>query len=186
MTDLASRDEPEEFVLGIDPGLDGASAVLSLTTGRVQVAALPTVTVSAPRRKKVRTLDVPAWRAQLLGWVPDLGRIRQVALENVSARPGEGVVSVFRFGRVFGELYGALCWADLPVQLVASQVWKDVVLPGSDAGKEAAIAYVHRHFDVSLRKNRRCRTDHDGMADAICLAVFAGRTRLCYSDEGED
>lgn len=166
--------------LGIDPGLDGAVAAIDADTGFARVAVLPTLKISRTRRgrKKARVerdLDVPALRTLLTGWAP-FSAIRLAVLEEVHARPGQGVCSMFTFGGVYHSLRNLLRWEGVPLEVIVPQVWKAEIFAGAEQDKRAAVAFCRARFpEVSLRKSSRSRTDHDGMAEALCLAEFARR-----------
>jgi len=102
-----------------------------------------------------------------------------VTIEKVGTMPKQGVTSSFNFGRGYGMLEGMCTTLCFPTQLVRPQAWKKLVLAGTQKDKSAAIQFVKRQYPgVRLRATDRCTTDHDGMADAICLAEY-GRRIAC-------
>jgi crossover junction endodeoxyribonuclease RuvC len=112
--------------------------------------------------------------AELKTILNKLHRIDLVIMEKVSARPGQGVSSMFKFGTSYGEIRGALKWGMIPYQLVTPQAWKKAILAGTKKDKDAAIAYVRNKWpSLSLHRTERSRTDSDGMADAVCLSEYA-------------
>lgn len=151
-------------VVGIDPGLSGGIAILE--GGRLQCWPTPTRTAGPKRSFDERPMvDLLRSRRRT---------IRLLALEQVGARPGQGVTSMFRFGEGYG-LWRGLLWAlEIPHLLVRPQAWKQTVLTGTPKDKAAAVAWVQRHHpEASLKATPRSRTPHDGMADAACLAEYA-------------
>ncbi|TVQ99292.1 MAG: hypothetical protein EA399_07825 [Desulfovibrionales bacterium] len=142
--------------LGIDPGQGGAVALIS--------------------RDQTLVVDWPAlvdWsgvRDLLCQWKMEYN-IRLAALERVAARPGQGVRSVFSFGKNAGGWEAALSMARIPWISPTPQAWqKGVVLPsdGPDP-KTRALTVARRLFpeaDLSLKR-------HDGRADALLLAAHA-------------
>ena len=95
-------------------------------------------------------------------------------LEKVGAMPGQGVVSMFTFGTGYGWLQGVLAAYGIPYELVRPQQWKKEF--GITADKNSSIDVCKRLFPaVRLRANDRCRTDHDGMAEALLMAEYAKR-----------
>lgn len=97
-----------------------------------------------------------------------------VCLERVSAMPGQGVVSMFTFGTGYGWLQGVLAAYGIPYELVRPQQWKKEF--GITADKNSSVAVCKRLFpNVTLRASDRCRTDHDGMAEALLMAEYAKR-----------
>lgn len=153
--------------IGIDPGLSGAIAVIEedpLGNLGVLTYAMPTF-----RDGKKNYVD-PVVLTRILSEVRGEPK---VLMEKVSARPGQGVTSMFSFGESYGTAKGVIGCLGYPLELVAPQTWKRQVLSDYDykGRKAASIEWCRDKFpDVDLRKNERCRTDHDGIADALCLA----------------
>lgn len=139
--------------IGIDPGKDGALAVME-DIGNYAVPFDPAL--------YAETLEN-------LGGYPC-----KCCLERVGAMPGQGVTSMFKFGENFGFLQGLLTAFRIPYELVTPQKWKKEFQITGD--KNSSIAVCRRLFpDVSLRKSDRCRKDHDGMAEALLMAEYARR-----------
>jgi crossover junction endodeoxyribonuclease RuvC len=59
-----------------------------------------------------------------------------------------------------------------PLEYVRPQAWKKKVLAGTSKDKEAAIAFVRARFPGAPLTLPRCRTPHDGMADAVCIGYY--------------
>jgi crossover junction endodeoxyribonuclease RuvC len=98
-----------------------------------------------------------------------------VAVEKVGARPGQGVTSMFNFGKSAGYIEGVLTALEIPYQLVSPPVWKkEFSLIGKD--KQASIDTCHKLFpELDLRRTDRCRKDSDGLAESALLALYAMR-----------
>lgn len=141
--------------IGIDPGKDGAMAVISEYKTSV---ALFDMTVYK------NYLDEMVWYGEPL----------RCCLERVGAMPGQGVTSMFKFGENYGFIQGLLIAYSIPYELVTPQKWKKEFQITGD--KNSSIAVCKRLFpDVSLRRTDRCKKDHDGMAEALLLACYAQR-----------
>jgi crossover junction endodeoxyribonuclease RuvC len=97
------------------------------------------------------------------------------AVEKVGARPGQGTVSMFNFGKSAGYIEGVLSALGIPYQLVPPNKWKkEFSLIGQD--KQASIVTCHKLFpELDLKRTERCRTDSDGKAEATLLAEYARR-----------
>ena len=104
------------------------------------------------------------------------------AVEKVGAVHGNGIVSMFNFGKNAGYIEGVLTALGIPYQLVPPAKWKkEFSLIGKD--KQASIMTCHKLFpDLDLRRTERCKTDSDGKAEATLLACFASR----HFGEGKD
>lgn len=150
--------------VGIDPGLDGAIAVL----GPGDLLTLyPTPTLNCTGGK--RTYDFPQMRRILVGAQPAL-----TVIERVGAMPGQGVTSMFNFGVGYGAWLGMLAALGFPHEAVTPQKWKAAVLGGTKKDKQAAIEFIQRRFPgESLMATKRSRVPHDGMAESACLALYA-------------
>ena len=96
-------------------------------------------------------------------------------VEKVSARPGQGTVSMFSFGHSLGFIEGVLqgCW--ISYQLVTPVVWKrSFGLLYTD--KRKSIETAKKLLPgIDLYPTNRCRVESDGMADAALLALYAKR-----------
>jgi len=165
-------------VVGIDPGLDGAVAVLDLHQGGAilhltRVTPTPTLTVTVRKRTR-REYDVPGmWRLVADALAPGGVTVALVAIEHQGPRPKEGVVSSFRTGLGFGLWRALTVAAQLPLAIVHPQSWRrEYGLIGG--GKQASIRCALERFPTYPSALRR----HDGAADAILIAGFAARRRV--------
>ena len=98
--------------LGIDPGLSGAVALLG--HGYLAVADMPVM--GTGRQRLVNGAELTL---RLRGWNPDIANI-----ERAGAFPGQGVSSMFKFGRCLGVVEGILHGLTCPTEYVAASVWK--------------------------------------------------------------
>jgi crossover junction endodeoxyribonuclease RuvC len=147
-----------EGVIGIDPGLSGAVALLQ--NNQLQVWR-----DFKEREDIARAVKV----AVAAGQVP----LAQVVIEGVHAMPGQGVTSMFSFGTAFGVAQGAVWTAcDLPVTFVAPLKWQNWVrntlgLPKGPIDSRAIAAQVFAaQADLFKRKK-----DHN-TADAALMALW--------------
>ncbi len=164
--------------IGIDPGFDGAVAVLDDDGPVVAVCDTPTLVVTGAGDKSKRVYNVSAMLDIL---APYAGIPARVMLEQVHAMPGQGVRSMFVFGEGLGLWQGILAALQIPYEMVPPRRWQSILLHGMGKGKDAARVKAMRLFptvDLSLKK-------HAGRADAILLAEYsriaAGRSFLTNS-----
>ena len=96
-------------------------------------------------------------------------------VEKVGARPGQGVTSMFSFGKSAGYIEGVLTALWIGYQLVPPATWKrEFGLIGKD--KAASIEACRRLFPgLELRRTARCKNDSDGKAEAALMAEWARR-----------
>ena len=95
----------------------------------------------------------------------------QCVVEEVGARPGQGVSAMFSFGLCVGTILGAVSAHFKPLVLVTPPEWKSASRLGglSDAdAKEASRAYA-RELWPEHEKELRVKKNH-GMAEAALMA----------------
>ncbi len=151
-------------ILGIDPGRNGALALLD---GRdlVEVADMPVFIV--PRGKGTRAeLDVHGVVDLLQRWKPDA-----CWFENVSAQEGDGASQAFNFGRIAGACEAAAKLSGARFNAVAPHTWKAAMkLRGGAAGKDESRARATSLWPERAAEFRR-KMD-DGRAEAALLAEY--------------
>lgn len=146
-------------VLGIDPGQKGGIAFI--TDFHSEAVPMPMIG---------KDFDVPA--------IMEIIRTKSVELvviEKVHGMPGQGVRSTFTFGYGVGVIVGTVETLGLPLRWVTPQAWKKIVLAGTGKDKDAAIAHVRQAYPGVALVPPRCRTPHDGIADAVCIAEYGRR-----------
>lgn len=94
-------------------------------------------------------------------------------LEQVGAMPGQGVTSMFHFGEGFGWIQGTLEAYGIPYELVRPQKWKKEFSVTAD--KNTSIQVCKRLFPSLNLIPPKCRKEHDGLAEACLLALYAKR-----------
>lgn len=142
-------------VLGIDPGLSGALAFY-FSEAPTRVTALDMPVVDGNVAEAIVTDHCAQFR-------PD-----HAIIELVGARPGQGVSSMFRFGRAFGTVIGVLGGLHIPYTLVTPAKWKKHFHLDGDKEKSRALALrtfvdTPQHF---------ARKKDDGRAEAALLAMY--------------
>ena len=153
---------------GIDPGLDGAIAVIS--PSKIEIVDIPTLLIGKRREVDAHAL-VKILRGLRDGESGAKGLI--VGLEKVHSMPKQGVASSFSFGRTAGVLQGVCAALQLPYQLVTPQAWHKRLLDGMPRGKDSSIQRCHELFpevDCITKKS------HHNRADALLIAEYMRRT----------
>lgn len=102
------------LIAGIDPGLSGAVAFLDATTGNVTDCLDMPVHQLQRGGKAKREIDAHSLAAML-------GRdcISHAFVELVGVMPGQGVSSVFSFGKSYGVVLGILAGQQIAFTLVS-------------------------------------------------------------------
>lgn len=173
-----------EFV-GIDPGLDGAIALLR---GPEEIVFFDTPTLEvAVRPKRRREYDVSAIAGLLRKWASEANcrnRLLTVAIEKQQVMPAiagnnrdgqgqKGSFGHFQTGLGYGILIGVCAGCDLPFTVIAPMSWKAELLRDMPKGKDSSRVAAMRLFPVSAKGLQR-KKDH-ARADALLIAECARR-----------
>jgi crossover junction endodeoxyribonuclease RuvC len=154
-----------KYSIGIDPGLSGAIVILS--PENLKIFDMPTMTVERNGKAK-RQVSAPELAEMLYLYS---GRDCHVYCERVSAMAGQGVTSVFSFGRSFGMIEGILAAFKMPVTFVPPATWVKAV--GRGQGKDASRARAMELFPSDQDQFKRVKDD--GRADAALIAYWGSR-----------
>lgn len=134
-------------VIGVDPGVNGAIALLS-DDGLV-VDSFPKL------KAKARGYEIN-W-AELCDMIDfKYGGVDHAFIEQVGAMPGQGVSSMFKFGYAAGGIRGALQQAGAQIHLVTPTKWKAKVglTRDKDYSRTKAIElFPANHADFKLKKD---------------------------------
>lgn len=156
-----------DLVIGADPGLHGALAFYYPKTGALLIYDIPTHTLTRNGKNKSE-IDVMAL-ANIAACAFGAGRAHAF-IEAVGSMPGQGVSSVFAFGKAYGILLGVL--AGLPRTDVRPQVWKKAL--GVPADKDGARARASQLFPAYAAEWKLVK--HDGRAEAALIALYGAQT----------
>src|SRR5215472_3608937 len=113
-------------ILGVDPGLSGALALCC--EGQWFLFDMPIA-----GDVKHHEINGP----ELCRWLRE-HRPDHAFVEYAAARPGQGVVSMFRFGVTYGAIKMALAACGVPYTIVTPVKWKPAVGVVKGADKEAS------------------------------------------------
>jgi crossover junction endodeoxyribonuclease RuvC len=158
--------DPGQKCIGVDIGVTGGIAVLSASGELIEVHEMPCLADGHAGRRAVN--------GPLLASIVFASHATRAFVEHVSARPGEGAVGAFAFGRSRGVIEGVLAAAGVRCQFLTPACWKRAVglPPGrdKDASRAAAIQRWPAHAELFSRKK------DDGRAEAALIAI-AGLAR---------
>ena len=157
-------------IIGIDPGLSGAIAILE----KNKVKDIFSIPVMPEGKKNKRQLN----SAQLVKLLknninPDEETV--IVVEQVNAMPGQGVTSMFNFGQTFGAIKGIAAALELPIFFVRPSKWKkhfDLINSSKDASRTKAIEMYPALSDKLSKKK------DVNKSDAILIARFYSETRF--------
>jgi len=157
-------------IIGIDPGLSGAIAILE--DSKVQyIFDMP---VMPEGKKNKRQLN----SAQMGKLIKDnISKDEEVCVvvEQVNAMPGQGVTSMFNFGQSFGAIKGICAAIGLPIFFVRPSKWKkhfELINSSKDSSRTKAIEMYPALSDQLKRKK------DVNKSDAILIARFFSETRF--------
>jgi len=149
------------YTVGIDPGISGAIAIYRDNVLH-SVVDMPTLEVDSGKTKK-RHISAVTLRDILEGYPNS-----HVAIEKVGAMPGQGVSSMFNFGRSAGIIEGVVAGLKLPSTYVTPATWTKAV--GRAAGKDASRMRAMELFPTRAELFKRAKDD--GRADAALIAYW--------------
>jgi len=160
------------ILLGIDPGLTGAMAAITPDRRYTGVFDMPVIAkgkgATVQRHIDAAGLASLIKQARIAAGSVD---VWMAAVEQVAARPGQGVSGVFSLGDSFGAIRATLAVKGIATEFVSPSTWKRAY--GLDADKERARAKAIELFpdmaDALARKK-----DH-GRAEALLIAEFLRR-----------
>lgn len=143
--------------IGIDPGKTGG------------IACIETTSLQADDRIDAFKLsetphDIGEWLIQKI----KIRRPIHAMIERVSSRPGQGVASMFSFGRSLGFLEGLLTGTLVPYEYVSPLKWQRAMgcLTGGDKNvSKAAAQRLWPHYKITHAN-----------ADALLIAEYCRRT----------
>jgi len=143
------------YYLGVDPGANGAYAVLNGSEvevyGKFDKQAFLNVCYSLSKKQEKT----------------------RCCIERVHAMPKQGSVSMFNFGENFGWLKGVLDAFEISYQEIPPQTWKKEF--GLNSKKELSIEVCQRLFPEANLVPHGGRKAHDGIAEAILMSEYARR-----------
>ena len=157
-------------IIGIDPGLSGAIAVLDNN----KVLKIYDMPVMAEGKKNKRQLN----SAQLVNIIKENTKNEDeiaVVVEQVNAMPGQGVTSMFNFGQTFGAIKGVCAALKLPIYFVRPSKWKkhfELINSSKDSSRTKVIE-MYPTLSHHLAKKKDVNK-----SDAILIARFYCETRL--------
>ena len=157
-------------IIGIDPGLSGAIAVLEDN----KIKEIFDMPVMADGKKNKRQLNSAHLVKLIKDNIKDIDETVMV-VEQVNAMPGQGVTSMFNFGQTFGAIKGICAAIGLPIYFVRPAKWKkhfELINSSKDASRTKAIE-MYPYISEQLAKKKDVNK-----SDAILIARFYSETRF--------
>lgn len=149
------------IIMGIDPGISGAVAFyFPMVPSRIAVDDVPVAGGEINVNELARLIRVH--------------RPTLAVIERVSAMPGQGVVSMFNFGRSYGDVRGVIGAMEVPLHFVTPQKWKKHF--GLSSDKDESRRRAIRVFP-SVAESFKLKK-HDGRAEAALIALYGAEVLL--------
>ncbi len=155
------------MIIGIDPGLTGALVLMTDHGAIMHIEDMPVSAKTNGKGKQVNAVmlsDIISDLCDIAGSEP------LVVIERVSAMPGQGVTSMFGFGRSLGVIEGVTAALGLSVRWVTPQKWKkhfSLLKKDKDASRTLVIEKYPKYIDYFKRKK------DSGRADAVLIGLMA-------------
>ena len=172
---MTTTNKKDLTILGIDPGLTGACAVISIGYGGFKLLDVADIVsfYPTPGKSKRRELDVhetvTAIRALKEKHAPHL-----CAIEYQQAFPGQGVSSTFKLGMCYGVLMGALKTMGMSYTTYRPTIWKTEIV-GAKCSKIESIAKCRELMDCG---ELIIKSMHHNRAEAALVGVYSARNTL--------
>jgi crossover junction endodeoxyribonuclease RuvC len=155
-------------ILGVDPGIHGALALLYSDENELRV--IDTIDIPAIGTKAKERVNAHAVQEWILRHGPQFAFI-----ERGQAMPRQGASSGYKFGRSVGALEATIALCNVPLEIVEPSMWKRALrLPGRDKeqARQKALAIFPQAAALLARKK-----DHQ-RAEAMLIALYGARTVL--------
>lgn len=160
-----------KYIMGIDPGVNGAIAVVN-SKNYSEVLPIPNKKRGKTGNKK--EVDAKAFY-KLFNFLYELAKndckhIKDISiyLENVHALPQSGGVQMFGMGQSLGVIKGVVACFDLELVLVTPQRWKKYFALSRDKNKSLELArelFPNNAHKLQLKKSA-------DMAEALLIAQY--------------
>lgn len=168
-----------DLILGIDPGVKGAFAMLSRDGGIVKVWQMPNT------GSKIDFRGVHEFFRDMADWVEESSKTILVSSEKPFAfmpdKKAQGTVAMLNYGIGFGVVLGSAMQLGCAIQQHSPKTWQAKMFKGTDARcKPKEKAYqaakmIWHDIDEHAMVFPRAKRPHDGIIDACLIAEFGRR-----------
>ncbi|MBO1361805.1 hypothetical protein J2D73_18645 [Acetobacter sacchari] len=149
-------------VIGIDPGINGAVAIMNERGDLIEVLDMPTTpTVVSGKTRSV--VSAPLLATMIRAHDPS-----SVWIEKVHAGPKMGSLSAMSFGIGVGVIEGVVAALGKPLTTARPAIWKKAM--SCPADKDAARTRAMQLFPTSADLFKRKKDD--GRAEAAMIALY--------------
>lgn len=152
------------LILGVDPGLSGAFALYDpMLENIATICDVPTFKIKG--KTKIDLMQLAAW---MKNWAP---QTKLAMIEQPGAMPGQGVSSMFNFGKACGIAEAMVAANFIRMQPVDPRTWKHEMklTKDKDRSRQVASQMFPRQAELFAR------VKDDGRAEAALLAVYGAK-----------
>lgn len=158
------------YIIGVDPGLTGGLAFYSPDELIVYPTPVNELTfIKSGKKQKRKEMDLDIVRETIVKYDGTDFQIECAYLEHVTARPGQGVTGMFRFGQNLGQWQGLLAGFGIRTVMVRPQTWK--AFYGLNRSKDTSLDLARETWPDNAEESFRLKK-HDGMAEAALIAKY--------------
>ena len=157
-------------IIGIDPGLSGAIAILE-NNKVLNIFEMPVMSEGKKNKRQLNSAQLVKLLKENISENEEVS----VVVEQVNAMPGQGVTSMFNFGQSFGVIKGICSALSLPIYFVRPTKWKkhfNLIKTNKDASRTKVIEV---YPEISSKLSRK---KDSNKADAILIARYFNDTQL--------
>ena len=168
---MGERVEKMTIYIGIDNGLSGGISVIDENQKVLQKHIMPTIKIKNKNVFDVQGI-INIFRS-LKTFTDDI----KVMLEHAHVRPISGKRACFTTGFCYGLMQGILEGMNISYEIVNPKVWQKDIFQGTVSDtKDASILFCQRKWpDVDWTATERSNKAHDGLTDAVCIALYGYR-----------
>lgn len=174
---MTIKRKPKAYV-GIDLGLNGGIAVVD--ERQEILLCIPMHVNDILVNKKIKQQYDIKQIIKTLDYLESKYSIAKVCFERLRGMPAQSSQTGFSLGYAVGLFRGLLTKMGLVYEEVEPRTWQKIMFEGINYGKEdtkiASAMVANRLYpNWNFKKSSRAKKDHDGMTDAILIAVFISK-----------
>lgn len=150
-------------IIGIDPGVSGAAAIIGENGAMLAITDMPTVLANKSSNRQM--VNAYALAATLREWMSTHGPCVAIT-ENVNTMPEQGIASSGAFMKSYGMILGVVAALGISMEIVSPQRWKKHFALSRD--KDSARELAQRMFPAAPLNLKK----HHNRAEALLLAKY--------------
>ncbi len=163
------------YYVGIDPGLEGAIAVVRDSGEPYYISKMPVVEYKSAGATKFK-YDIPSL-VNIFNLIETGFNDFSFCIESQSAAPEQGLVSTCKLCDGYGVLKGLAYSTGKAITLVRPAIWKKDMLAGMAQEKNSSLLIVEKLYKDLIKEVYEDRLDHN-IADAVLIAEWGRRQAI--------